>query len=65
MDKKKHFIQKAIKHKGKLTEEVGGKPSQNLSKVVEMSKNGNAADKARANFYLNVLRPAAQKRKKK
>lgn len=61
---KKKFIKKAIKRPGALTKAVGGPPSKNLSKVRKMAK-GNSKQAQRARFYLNVLKPASKRRKKK
>ncbi len=54
------FIANAIKHKGRLTNEVGGKPSKNLGKVKALASKG---DKSAA-FYLDILRPIIGKNKK-
>lgn len=60
------FIQKAINPKasGSLTKAVGGPPSKNLKKVRSLAKKGGKTG-ARARFYLNVLKPAGKKRKRK
>ena len=57
------FIQKAIVRPGALTTRVGGPPSQNIAKTERIAKGGGLGAK-QANFYLNVLKPAAGKRKK-
>lgn len=62
--KNKKFIKQAIKKPGALTKAVGGKPSKNLSKVRAMAKKGGKQG-ARARFYLNVLKPASGKRRKR
>lgn len=59
----KKFIQGAIKRPGALTRLVGGKPSQNIAKVEQIAKTGTTTQKRQANFYLNVLRPAAMKKR--
>ena len=64
MAAKKKFIKNAIVRPGALTAKVGGKPSQNVAKVKSIAKAGGLGAK-QANFYLNVLKPAAAKKKSK
>ena len=54
-----------IKRKGALTKRVGGKPSQNIAKVKKIAATGSPLAKKQANLFLNVLNPAAKRRKKK
>ena len=63
--KVKKFIKDAIKRPGALTKAVGGKPSDNKKKVSKLAKDGTALQKKQANFYMNVLKPAAASNKKK
>ena len=50
-----------IKRPGSLTRKVGGKPSENISKVKELAKKPGVTG-AQARFFLNILR---KKKKKK
>jgi hypothetical protein len=63
--RKRRFIQKAIKRPGALTRDVGGPPGKNIAKVRRLAKSGTTAQKRRASFYLNVLRPAARRRRRR
>lgn len=58
----KRFIQRAIKRPGALTKRVGGPPGKHVGAVRRLAKGGGLAAK-QANFYLNVLRPAAARRR--
>lgn len=60
----KKFIARAIKRPGALTSDVGGPPARNLAKVRWLAQHGTPKQRARARFYLQVLRPAIEKRKK-
>jgi len=64
--KQKNFIQKAIKKPGSLHKALGVKKGEKipLSKLKAAAKKPGKTGQ-RARFALNVLRPAAQKRKKK
>lgn len=62
--KRKKFIAKAVKRPGALTREVGGKPSDRVGKVRYLAKHGSPRERREAEFYLNVLRPAAKRRRK-
>lgn len=59
----KNFIKKAIKRPGALTKAVGGAPAKNLAKVKKLAQGGSKRTAREARFYLNVLKPAAQKRR--
>lgn len=56
-----NFIQKAIRHPGALTAEVGGPPSQHMGQVAKLAAQGDR----KAQFFENVLHPLNQKAKKR
>ncbi len=61
---RRRFIRRALKRPGALTRAVGGKPSRNLGKVRRLAKRKDRTGR-QARFYLNVLRPAARKRRRR
>lgn len=60
----KKFIQKAIKRPGSLTR-AKKKGESTTQAAQRLKKSGTTLQKRQANFYLNVLAPAARKRRKK
>lgn len=60
----KKFIQGAIKRPGGLTR-AKKKGESTLAAANRLKKSGTLLQKRQANFYLNVLRPASQRRRKK
>lgn len=65
MPRKRKFIGEAIEHPGALTRDVGGPPHEHLAKVRWLAEHGTPEQQRRARFYLDVLRPAARKRRTK
>lgn len=61
---RRRFIRKAIRRPGALTRAVGGKPSRNLPKVRKLAKRRDRTGRE-ARFYLNVLRPASRRRRRR
>lgn len=61
----RRFIQSAIRRPGGLTRAVGGPPGKNLAKVRALARSGTPLQKRQANFYLNVLRPAGLRRRRR
>lgn len=58
------FINKSIKRPGALTR-AKKKGESTMAAARRLKKSGTALQKRQANFYLNVLAPAARKRRKK
>lgn len=61
---KKEFISGAIKRPGALTR-AKKKGESTVAAATRLKKSGTPLQKKQANFYLNVLRPASRKRRKK
>ena len=64
-DEKKDFIQDAIKRPGALTRRAKRNGRSILEQARKDKSSGTTLEKRQANFYLNTLRPIAQKKKKK
>jgi len=62
--RKKKFIQKAIKRPGAL-KRAKRKGESTDAAARRLKKSGTKLQKRQANFYLNVLKPASKKRKKR
>ena len=62
---KKLDIKKAIKRPGALSSRARKNNRTTLQQARFDKKNGTTLQKQQANFYLNTLRPANKKRKKK
>lgn len=59
----KNFIQSAIKRPGALTQKAGGKLT--VAKARKLAKSKNPKTRQQANFFLNVLKPASKKKRRK
>lgn len=52
-----------IKHPGALNRDVGGPSHEHIRKVEWLAKHGTPEQRHRAQLYLDVLRPANQRRR--
>lgn len=65
MARVKKFIQSAIKRPGALTARASRNNKSTAAQAQQDMKSGTTLQKQQANFFINVLKKASQKRRKK